>query len=569
MNFFRPVFSFKLGILIIIFQLIRFSLFSQIVINEIMPVPTGDEPEWIELFNFSDSSYTLNGIFLKDASTSKLLPVFTISAKGYAVLTKDTASLLLTRKIPQSAVLIELKMPIFNNDYDVLTLKKSDGILLDSIYYNMSWGQKGISLERYNCLKIATNSDNWKPSKSQDSASAGSINSVTPVENDLAINSILINKQNEFEIEIQNAGTNPVENAFVYIFTDKDGDSIFTSQELFARQDIPKLDSGQTHLIKYTREAVKEFSGKTSGLLCLATINYQFDQRSKNDTLIGKVSFSPPQGSILINEFMYNPLSECGEFVELYNASDEVISLQNWVLHDRSTSKGYDSILIGADFIIKPYDYVVLCWDSSFFTCYPQLAGSAKVYFKKSVLNLNVSGDDIVLLDGNGNLQDWLSYFDNWNSKAISETKGKSLEKISPTITSSQSMSWTTCVDSLGATPSLPNSVSQQITFSSGITAEPNPFSPFGNSKHPFCVISYQLPYIQSYLTAKIFDLDGTIVRELSNADLVPEKGNLTWDGRNDKGYTMQVGGYVLLVEAKDISSDNVHREKLLLVIGQ
>jgi hypothetical protein len=477
--------------------------------------------------------------------------------------------LLQSRKIPKSASIIEAKIPTLNNTYDVLSLKKSDGTMLDTIYYNMSWGHKGISLERKDCLKAAVSSDNWKISESSDSATAGKINSITQVVNDLSVSSILVNKSNELEILIQNTGKKMVENGIVMLFIDKNADSLFSNIEIMYQQDLPNLDSGQFFTIKFNSDAVKKFSGKTSGLLCLVTVSSQSDQRSENDSLIQRISFSLPQGTILINEFLYDPISGCGEFLELYNSCDEIISLNNWILHDRPVNNNYDSILISLDFCIQPSCYSVLCWDSSFFYCYPQLQGSSNVYYKKSILNFNISADDIVLLDGNGNLMNSLSYSGNWHSKATISSKGKSLEKISPEIESNKLTSWTTCIDMSGATPCRANSVMKQIKYNGGLSAEPNPFSPFANNKHPFCVISYQLPFKESYLTAKIFDLNGVLIRELSNGEVVNNKGNLIWDGRNDKEYTMQVGGYVLMVEAKDVSSDNVHQEKLLLVIGQ
>jgi hypothetical protein len=164
---------------ILLFSAAVNNLFCQLVINELQVAPKGAEPEWVELYNNSDSLYVCSGCTIKDAVSKKSLPDFSLPSHGYAVLVKDTVTLKSSRSIPDHALLVETKMPGLNNDWDELVILDNTGRVIDSIYYNMDWGQAGITLERVYPDKPATGNDNWMPSIAAAGATPGERNSHT------------------------------------------------------------------------------------------------------------------------------------------------------------------------------------------------------------------------------------------------------------------------------------------------------------------------------------------------------------------------------------------------------
>lgn len=155
------------------------STWSQMVINEIMFNPNGDEPEWIELFNNNDVEFA-DSLRIQDPVREYTFYVNHLLPKTYCVLVKDTALIKSYRTIPESTLLIETKLPGLNNDKDTLYLKDNNNSILDNFIYKGSWSIKGYSLERSSPLQKADNNIVLKQSKAADSATCGRLNSILP-----------------------------------------------------------------------------------------------------------------------------------------------------------------------------------------------------------------------------------------------------------------------------------------------------------------------------------------------------------------------------------------------------
>ena len=135
-------------------------------------------PEWIELYNFSEHPIEILSGYITDAATSKKISKLKINSYSFLVITKDTSALLQIRNIPPDCQIVEASIPTLNNTTDCITLRNADSTLIDSVYYNMNWGKKGISLERRYINEPAVSSTNWSPSVSPNGATAGYENSI-------------------------------------------------------------------------------------------------------------------------------------------------------------------------------------------------------------------------------------------------------------------------------------------------------------------------------------------------------------------------------------------------------
>jgi hypothetical protein len=544
-----------------------FSLFAQIIVNEFQPIPTGDEPEWVELYNSSNQSVTLNKWYLHDTRTVVSMPVTTFPAQGYVIVTGDSLSLVSTKNIPPNVPILEIKLPTLNNTTDAIVLRKADSTMMDSVYYSTKWGIRGISYERKYEDKPATSALNLFPSQSPDSSTIGYQNSVSPRDIDIAVSSFTyIRTLKTLSAVARNIGKNTLQSVVLSIYADKNSNSIFESDERVTLKSSTNIKVGDSLTVSISMDELYTFTNTFGNIRCLAIASTDNDQRHSNDTARQNAYISFPVGSILINEFMFNPATGFSEFIELYNTTQQDVSLEGFRIHDRPTSSGADTFKI-TTMIIPVGGYGVAAWDSSFFKQFPLLLGAANIYYKKTSLNLNSDDDAIVLRDGNGFVIDSLTYSSKWHDRSLGNTKGISLEKISPTLPSSTLTSWTSCGDRTnGSTPALPNSVSGNVGGGS-ISASPNPFSPRSSDKQQ-TVISFQLEERSAVVTATIYNLDGALVRTLLNAQYSSTEGAVVWNGYDNNGNLLPPGAYILVLDAINSTTSEAHQQKLLLVIG-
>jgi len=188
--------------------LISINLYSNVIITELMPAPIGEEPEWIEIYNYSDNEEFYDSLFILDKSKKVLILNFKLEKNQYAVLVKDTNLIKSIRQVPFNTKLINLNIPTLNNTVDSIWLEYK-GNFIDSFYYDMKWGKNGISLERIDYNKPATNKDNIQICMDSSGSTIGTENSKQESYNlyyPILINEIMfdVSKNNSEYIELYN-----------------------------------------------------------------------------------------------------------------------------------------------------------------------------------------------------------------------------------------------------------------------------------------------------------------------------------------------------------------------------
>ncbi|MES2765289.1 MAG: lamin tail domain-containing protein [Bacteroidota bacterium] len=552
----------KFAVILIFFVLKSFA-FSQIVVNEVHAIPVAGEPEWVELFNISDAPTVLKNTRVWDLRSSVLLPEITFQPRGFVLVTRDTAALRETRFIPAGVRLVEVKLPSLNNTTDAVVLKTTDSVVIDSLFYNAKWGFKGVSFERRDFRIPAVSQSNISASVAPDSATAGLPNSIAILNNDLALKTLQFdNVLKTLKIIILNVGLLQSSSAELRISADKNGDSVFTQDEVFKTISVGAISSNDSATFDVFKNEIDALNLASGATLFSAEIVMQIDERAQNNFLKTPVYTVFKSGAVLVNEIMFDPNSGQAEFVELYNATSDTLLLNNWVLSD---GKVFFTI---ADLKIAPENYGVVAWDSAFFLQFPLLKDLPNVYVFKNSLNFNSTGDSVLLKDGGGTTIDSLRFEDDWHEASLTTTKGISLEKISPQLPSDVRSSWTSSTSNSGATPGERNSIAVSFKNAGGeLSATPNPFSPRGAEQ--FTVISYELPFKQARAEISVFDLNGVKVRTVANAVYSGANGSIAWDGKNDAGYDLPKGAYVVFLEAADVAGTDVFQKKLVVAISK
>ncbi|MBK9270982.1 MAG: lamin tail domain-containing protein [Saprospiraceae bacterium] len=165
----------------------------------------------------------------------------------------------------------------------------------------------------------------------------------------------------------------------------------------------------------------------------------------------------PGIGDLLISEFMADPTPSAGlpdaEFIELYNNSNRIFDISNFVIADASSSSSpFPYYLIG------PGEYLILCnvADTTSFQQYGNTLGI------RSLPALNNTGDEIILLSSSKMILHQLNFDQNWYGNTPKKEGGYSLELQKPNQYCKGSSSWAVTQSNIGGTPGQINSVFDQ-----------------------------------------------------------------------------------------------------------
>ncbi len=184
-------------------------------------------------------------------------------------------------------------------------------------------------------------------------------------------------------------------------------------------------------------------------------------------------------GNIVINEINYNSAAgvDGGDWIELFNRSDESLDLGGWQFKD--ADEGHQFTLPQGS-RIAPRGFLILCQDAaSFAELYPQVASiQGDLGF-----GLSAKGELLRLYDDQGSLVDSLVYDDNSPWPSAADGRGPTLELLDASIDNARAQSWLASVEQ-GGTPGAVNSrpllnnvppIDPRITESQGLRPSPNP----------------------------------------------------------------------------------------------
>ncbi len=427
---------------------------GSVLINEIMYNPSGGEPEWIEIFNTTADSINLKSWSVTDVlttpATAKIKNNFYLPPKSYLEISKDTSILNFHRIIPSN--ILTLNLPVLNNDADGVVLKDNNGITIDSVFYRKDeGGSNGKSLERKSLNASSLLSANWNSSNDLELSTPGRINSITPKQFDLMLAEISsdprfpVTGESVFpNAKVKNLGSSQASNFSVEFYIDSDSNG--TADKLISQQSGSTLSSGDSTIIISSVPT----SNLSSKILAAAKIIYPDDEDQFNnyDEKVLETGFA--QNSVLINEVMFSPNNSEPEWIELVNASDNILNLKNWSVSDMlpSPTKNFIS---SEDLFLAPGEYFIIAKDSSILNFHPALKSKISIANFGSLSN---SEDGIIIYDFRNGIIDSLHYKSTWGG-----SDGYSLERFSLSVPTNDNTNWTTSLSEFKSTPGEINSV--------------------------------------------------------------------------------------------------------------
>lgn len=411
--------------------------YRDIVINEILadekPVVGLPEAEFVELYNTTNQTIPLTGLTFSDASSTINLPTALLPPNGYIILCNSSDSILFA---PFGQVVAVTSLPALNNGGDVLSIAQN-GTIIDQVSYNESWYDTeakkdgGWSLEQVNPNSPCSGSANWKESENVAGGTPGSENSIFSNAPDITppqVQTIIQLSSNQIEV----IASEPLDTLATASISISVSPSVGGSQITYS--------SISSFIVTFSNsfEIGVAYNLSINGLTdCVG------NQQSDEFVIQIGNGINPKPFDLVINEIYSIPddavLQE--EFIELYNTTDSLITLENLFFADASSSVNLPSITVA------PKSYVVLIGGTSTGTDPTFVNGVWFIPFS-NFPSLNNSGDDLQLGNAlNGQVIDQVSYSNTWYKDADKANGGYSLERKNPFDVCAGAVNWEEPID--------------------------------------------------------------------------------------------------------------------------
>ncbi len=554
-------------ITIALLSLLFIPIRAQLVINELLPDPSPQvslpNAEFIELYNAGITTVDLTGYTISDPTRTGTLPAFQLAAGSYVILCDDDDIALFT---PFGDVLSLSNFPTLNNSGDEIELHDNNNMLLDAVRYTTAWyndalkDNGGWTLERINPLNDCDEKSNWTASSNSTGGSPGAENSV--FDNTFFDNSA-------FSISYVEA----VQPNLITIGFTKKPDVSQVGSGTF------QVDGGIGGLVNCTPNS----DGKT--LFCEITSVWQGNQLYSltisglddcNGNTLDNSPFSfgipvkPSAKDLVINEILFNPVSGGSDFVELFNRSENIISIDGLTILelDPLTDAVEDFVRIEqTNKLILPGEYWVFTEDPAHIESTYQTTDIDKVV-DVSLPNYPDDEGVVAVLNSSLDTLDKVSYSSNWHFDLISDENGVSLERLDPSGESNLANNWHSASFTVGnASPTLKNSqFFVQAPNADQFEISPAAFTPDGDGMDDFLSINFNSSLIGQVATIEVFNIRGNPVRKLVNNQLLGNNNFIRWDGLNDNGEQLPIGHYIVVISLFDSSGNTTsYKEKVTL----
>jgi hypothetical protein len=432
-------------------------LITEIMFDPSPPVQLPDR-EYIELYNNTDALISLAGVsFTKPESNFSLrLPPLVIAARGYIVLANTSAATQIAAAVPSARVVGVANFPSLSNTNELLEIRHL-GSLIHSVNYQVGWHEAakrdgGWSLEMIDTDQPCQQASNWISSVDARGGTPGSANSVrrpnpdrTPpqVQEVRVLNERLL--RITFNEPMDSASLLPRAN---YLFTNGlliDSVQVLNEQTVVL-QLFRAVERGA--LNRLTIREVRDCSGNQ---MVQATFNFG-------------LGATPQKFELLITELMPDPSPVVGlpesEYVEIFNASDKVLSLNGLRLNNANGTTG-----VLPDVNILPQSYVIVCPSTSA-TAFRAFLPEDRVVAPNRWPALSNTSDVMQLRNAQGLLLHQVAYRATWISDVQKRDGGWSLEMRDTNNPCAGNANWEASEHPSGGTPAAPNSIRSTLTDS-------------------------------------------------------------------------------------------------------
>lgn len=531
-----------------------------LVINEIMADPNPavglPEAEYLELFNRSDKTVNLKGYSLTSGSSSCELTDQILPPGAFVVVTDiEDASL-----FPFVDQLIGVDGFInLSNAGDDILLSNSKGGFVHFIAYRDSWYRNnersngGYSLEMINSDDPCREAQNWQASQSLSGGTPG-------FQNSISADTVFGFGPELLSVYPQSPDT------ILLRFDRRPGDH------------FSQLNKINISGVRINELASDPLSPLTLWLilddLLIPQRTYTLTIASGFEDCTGRISESiqelpvqlpelPETGDLVINEILTDPIPGAEDYVEFYNRSNKVLTLESLAIRNKSNDQ---TVALDLEVLVFPGTYAVLTENingvlDNFEVPNPQwIYRSELPSFNNDEGNVQIGFLNVFGLD----LIDEMNYRPEMHYAFLDDLEGIGLEKLNPDWDGLMEDNWHSAAQSAGyGTPTGPNSQFTEASQGAGNSIElsADRISPDQDGFEDVLLINYKLDKPGYKADILIFNDRGQLIRSLGRDVLLSRSGQLKWDGLDENGTVPQLGIYIILVEALHPEGDVIEKK--------
>lgn len=532
---------------------------GDVIINEFFCDPSPQvglaNAEFVEIYNRSNKVFDVSGWQLADASSTGTVQSGILLPDSYIVLSS-------TSNIDSFVVATGVtSFPSLNNSGDNIVLRDMNGIILDSITYDLSWYKDpskedgGYTIERINPNDPCSDADNWAASNDNLGGTPGEVNSINDLTPDTDIPGI---------DQLIALAPN-----FLEIYFDEGMDSTSLADAIYSI--TPTLTVLNTYVLEaYPNKVILDFVETIQGSqVYTLNISSAADCWLNSAALTGEFALAETAaaGDVVINEVLFNPVTGGSDWFELYNNSNKLIDLYNWEIANYDNDTIDNHKLVEEHYLLFPGDYMIFSEDSS------QVAQQYPKYTPGKAIEMDLptySNDSgTVYIIQSGNVIDKVSYNADWHFKLLDDEDGKSLERMDPNGPSDDSNNWHTAAEQVNfGTPTEENSQFYPAISNGEFSFTSSTISPDNDGFEDVLQVNYTM--IEPGLVADftIYDDRGREIAKLFESELLGAEGMFVWDGVRSDNTKASIGVYVAVFEAWSLDGGLVFTQKKAFTVA-
>jgi len=530
---------------------------NDVIITEFVADPSPQiglpEVEYVEIYNRSNKYFDLAGWTLSDGSSSGAFSSYVLAPDQYVLIcnTGDCGQFFVSNNT-------ELSMPSLNNSGDMIIIKDDLGITLDSINYTTAWyndaakDDGGWSIERKHLNTPCSDINNWSASTDAIGGTPAIQNSVWTDVDDTSppyVTSHVVNSDTDLVLFFNetldttvaaNVSISPSITSIDWNFID----------EMTLQLNPITLDVNVPYDI--TIELAEDCWGN--------------DMTSQ--TIMIGLPDSVSSEDIILNEIMFNPLTNGSDYIELYNNSDKILDLQELYIADwDDDSIGNYKSITASQRLVLPQEYVLITEDTT------DIKNDFSIYGLGTFIETDLptypnDSGTVYLLSKDSLVIDYFHYDEDFHFDLLTTDDGKALERITFEGGMNNPDNWHTAAEDVEwGTPGYENSQLFIPNPTGTVSIDPKIFSPDNNGFQDILTINLELQSTDNVVDIEIFDNRGRLIRLLKDNFFAGNSTIVTWDGINDEGEKAAVGSYVILISVVD-DQGNQTQHKLVAVLA-
>jgi hypothetical protein len=540
---------------------------GDVVISEIMadPVPAVSLPEreYLEILNRTDFQFNLKNWKLTSETSDAVFPETIIKPGERLIICQMQDTSLFTKYGRVTGV---KSFPALTDAGRTIILSDSLGSLIHGVDYSSTWygddlkKDGGWSLEMIDPEFPFFSDGNWSASVSKFGGTPGSPNSVNRSNPDLTFKGIINAFPGDSSYLIVSF-PEPVKNLAESVngikIDDNDIQSVHVSDPLMKEFVIKPFNPFIRH---------QQYSLKIPGTVTDFAGNFPE---------VGNFVFGMPEktvkSDIVFNEILFNPLPGDADYIELYNSSEKIIDASELLLVSVNEMGNYSSTitLSSVNRVILPGSFYVITTDrKALLNRY--FSSCEKNIFQVSQLpSMPDDKGHLILFNRELELIDEVSYNEKMHYSLLSGHEGISLEKIRPSVLSSDPANWHSASETAGwGTPGAPNSIySEKQVTDDRVVFSSTRITPDNDGHEDLLVIDLNLKGMGNIVSVTIYDETGNFIRKLANNLLAGSTAAITWDCTAKDGSLVNTGIYIILITVFDDTGKTVKWKRVCAVI--